>query len=117
MHAHISSARRCNATVVAVRERAESPVVLGVGSMGGGANESGLDLLISYRVFDPDGDQEDLWEDNGIDQPDHPDYRAGGNLVTSEAQREDVRAIAAALAPGGLAGTPLPGPAPAAMPS
>lgn len=68
-------------------------------------------------MFDPDGDQEDLWEDNGIDQPDHPDYRAGGNLVTSEAQREDVRAIAAALAPGGLAGTPLPGPAPAAMPS
>lgn len=68
-------------------------------------------------MFDPEGDQEEAWENNDIDQPDHPDYLAGGNLVTPERQQEDVRAIAAALAPGGLAGTPISGPAPAAMPS
>ncbi|CAM9294212.1 unnamed protein product [Scytosiphon promiscuus] len=112
-----------NATVVDTRERMDAPVVIGVGPMGpigGGSAEKGLDVLVSFRVYDEDGDKEepmperhDLAEDGGrYSAHGLPSAGAGGVAVgagnktplnlSAAARREEAKARAAAASPGGL---------------
>lgn len=64
-------------------------------------SERGLDLLISYRVYDPDGDQEETLPD-GYEPGERGDL-VPGIYASPAARREELAAMAAAAAPGGLA--------------
>ncbi|CAN0486889.1 unnamed protein product, partial [Ectocarpus sp. 8 AP-2014] len=103
-----------NATVMDTRERMGAPVVVGVGPMGGDSADKGLDLLVSFRVYHPDGDKEEAL------LPERHELLAGetgqdpGNAVgtldaSPAARREEEEAMAAAAAPGGLRGDALGG--------
>lgn len=73
-----------------------------------------LDLLISFRVYDPDGDQEEPLPERH--EAAAGEARHGGPAATASAarvlysspaaRREEIEAMAAAAAPGGLAAHP-----------
>ncbi|CAM9236271.1 unnamed protein product, partial [Ectocarpus fasciculatus] len=98
-----------NATVMDTRERMGAPVVVGVGPMGGDSADKGLDLLVSFRVYHPDGDKEEalLPETHEIlagETGQDPGNAAGTLDASPAARREEAEAMAAAAAPGGLGG-------------
>lgn len=63
--------------------------------------ERGHDLLITYRVYDPEGNQEEIWPDDY--EPDAVDL-VGGHASSPEGQKDEAEAMAAAAQPGGLSG-------------
>lgn len=67
-------------------------------------SERGLDLLIGYRVYDPDGDQEEMLPE--AHEPDVGGNLGPGSYASPAARREEIEAMAAAAGPGGLARRP-----------
>lgn len=63
--------------------------------------DRGHDLLITYRVYDPEGNQEEIWPDEY--EPDAV-YLVGGQASSPEGQKDEAEAMAAVAEPGGLSG-------------
>lgn len=63
--------------------------------------DRGLDLLITYRVYDPEGDHKEEWPDD--DEPGSVELM-GASRVSPEFQEEEIKVMLAAALPGGLSG-------------